>query len=75
MSYASLFAHLDPEDRAAALSTLRHDIARRQRAASREGEKRCPACATVLPVSDFGANAARPDGLQSVCRACRRKLV
>ncbi|RSN65349.1 hypothetical protein DMH01_02875 [Amycolatopsis sp. WAC 04182] len=34
--------------------------------------KRCPSCRVEKPVAEFGRNAARPDGLQSVCRACRR---
>lgn len=42
---------------------------RRRRAAA--ATKWCPRCEEDKPVSDFGAHAGRPDGLQAVCRSCR----
>lgn len=70
------FDDLDEDDREAALSILRVEIARRRRRAAAietvvRTEKKCPACATVKAASEFGRNAARADGLQSLCRACR----
>ena len=32
--------------------------------------KRCPDCQRLRPISDFGANRSRPDGLQFYCRSC-----
>jgi hypothetical protein len=37
----------------------------------RAGTKWCPGHRTVLPVSDFGANSSKVDGLAVRCRACR----
>ena len=34
--------------------------------------KRCPACRTTKALSDFPPNRARSDGVQSLCRECRR---
>ncbi len=34
--------------------------------------KRCPDCGVTKPLSDFGRNAARPDGLAHYCRSCYR---
>src|ERR1043165_324318 len=34
--------------------------------------KRCPTCATEKSAADFGKDTARPDGLQSQCRLCKR---
>jgi hypothetical protein len=34
--------------------------------------KRCPDCGEVKPDTEFGGNAARPDGLAFYCRACSR---
>jgi len=33
-------------------------------------EKRCITCMVYKPLSQFGRNAVKPDGLQSKCRAC-----
>ena len=33
--------------------------------------KLCPSCKVEKDVTEFGANNARPDGLQSQCRACK----
>jgi ribosomal protein S27AE len=33
-------------------------------------EKRCPRCSFVKPVSEWGQNRARYDGLGSLCREC-----
>lgn len=73
MTTSDLVGHLDPEDRADALAAILGEIRRRTRAArARETHtKRCPRCQEVKPYSEFGRNAARGDGLQSVCRACR----
>ena len=35
--------------------------------------KRCPGCGEVKPLSEFPKNAARSDGVHSVCKACRRR--
>lgn len=35
--------------------------------------KVCGKCRHELPTAAFGPNASRPDGLQSMCRECRRK--
>lgn len=34
--------------------------------------KFCPTCSTNKHVREFGINNSRPDGLQSLCRACKR---
>ena len=34
--------------------------------------KLCSACGESKPTADFGCNAARPDGLQSECKTCRK---
>jgi hypothetical protein len=34
--------------------------------------KWCPDCQQQLDVKHFGSNKARPDGLQSHCRACKK---
>ena len=60
-------------EHAEALSTIRHDVARRTRAvASFEGSLRavCYSCREDLPGSEFHRNAGRPNGLTGVCRAC-----
>ena len=36
-------------------------------------EKYCPGCEEVLDVSNFGPNKSRKDGLQNLCRNCKRK--
>lgn len=38
---------------------------------ARRGGKRCPKCQETKPVSEFGANATRQDGLSVYCRSCR----
>lgn len=37
-----------------------------------EKKKECTKCHKFLPFSAFGQNISRNDGLQQVCRACRR---
>lgn len=74
--------HDDAEDRAqlkaAILATGRQRFAHYDRALEDEARARaalvkpCPACRRELPASSFGANAARPDGLQVHCKECRR---
>jgi transposase-like protein len=73
-----VFAHLDPQERYAAASILRHDIQRRRKAAeaAREpriirDEKWCPRCGQMKSTEEFGISRARPDGRQGFCRACR----
>lgn len=34
--------------------------------------KRCPRCGEVKPLSEFSRNVGRKDGVQSVCKVCRR---
>ncbi|PYT02835.1 MAG: hypothetical protein DMF65_05540, partial [Acidobacteria bacterium] len=34
--------------------------------------KFCPTCSTLKNVADFNGDRARPDGLQSQCRECKR---
>nr|WP_284291720.1 ubiquitin-like protein Pup [Angustibacter aerolatus] len=36
--------------------------------------KGCPRCAGDLPLSDFGRNSSRPDGLAEFCRPCFREI-
>ncbi len=36
--------------------------------------KTCGKCRQTLSVVEFGPNIARPDGLQSHCRACKRQF-
>jgi hypothetical protein len=74
-------AHLtDPAERYAHAAAIRTEMARRLRreaaaaaasASAAPAEKFCPRCAATKPSSAFGANAARADGLQSMCKACR----
>lgn len=35
--------------------------------------KRCPKCNTEKEVCEFGKNKAKPDGLQSVCKTCKKQ--
>ncbi len=69
------FDDLDEDDREAALSILRVEIARRRRRAAAIAAltKFCPACKEKLPTSDFNADASRHDGLRGQCRDCGRK--
>ncbi|MGW5239918.1 hypothetical protein ACWEOW_13380 [Monashia sp. NPDC004114] len=74
--------HTDPEERAelraAMLTTGRLRFAAYDRAVAEEEAaragivKRCGACERLLPASSYGRNAARPDGLQTWCKQCRR---
>ena len=70
-----LFEHLDDDEREAALSILRVEIARRRRRASRIAAltKFCPVCAEQMPVAEFASDATRGDGLDWRCLPCRRK--
>ena len=34
--------------------------------------KFCPTCSTLKSVTDFNSDRARPDGLQSQCKECKR---
>lgn len=36
--------------------------------------KRCPKCGEVKPVTEFGTNRSRKDGLQWVCKSCASKI-
>ena len=36
--------------------------------------KRCGMCGRDLEASAFGANRSKPDGLQSCCRDCMRRI-
>ena len=67
--------HRPEPDRSRLAALLRHDIRRRVRALDRAmaQPKRCSACRKDKPIAAFGAHAARHDGLQSVCRECRRR--
>ncbi len=67
------FSHLSPEDRQAALNLLRVQLARRRRRAAEEpATKRCPTCATDLPLTAFAKDCTRHDGLRGQCRECGR---
>lgn len=80
-----LARHDDAEDRAqlrsAILETGRQRFRHYDRALQAEAQaraalvKRCPSCDQAKEAAAFGANAARPDGLQVQCRACRRTPV
>jgi hypothetical protein len=37
-----------------------------------EAQKRCCACREKRPLDAFGVNRSRPDGLQSICKPCRK---
>lgn len=65
----------DPEEREAALSIARVEIARRRRRAALSDlpTKRCPKCQTTKPITGFGASYTRYDGLQGHCRDCRSR--
>ncbi len=79
MALEDVVAHItDPEERAEALSKIRHEIARRQRREVEaakptliRSEKHCPRCRTVKPIEDFGIDRSRADGRYGYCRACR----
>ena len=36
--------------------------------------KRCNRCETFLPLSAFGPNTSKPDGMQRECRGCRKEM-
>lgn len=36
--------------------------------------KRCPRCKETLPVSSFGRNRYRPDGLADYCHVCKLEV-
>ena len=38
-----------------------------------EGMKICTSCGLTLPLSAFGSNKARADGLQPMCKECKKK--
>lgn len=38
-----------------------------------KGKKTCSSCGKTLPLSDFGKNESRADGLQPMCKECKRK--
>ena len=38
------------------------------------GVKPCPRCGVARPLSQWGRNKRRPDGLQSYCSPCRREM-
>ena len=38
-----------------------------------KGKKTCSSCGKTLPLSDFGINKSRADGLQPMCKECKRK--
>ena len=38
-----------------------------------EGMKICTSCGLTLPISAFGSNKARADGLQPMCKECKKK--
>lgn len=38
-----------------------------------KGKKTCSSCGKTLPLSDFGMNKSRADGLQPMCKECKRK--
>jgi len=37
------------------------------------GQKRCSGCDTWRPISEFGKDSSRGDGLSTVCYSCRKK--
>ncbi len=75
MALEDAFQHIqDPEEREAALSIARVEIARRRRRAAADlPTKWCPRCHTHKPTTAFGASYTRYDGLQGHCRACRSR--
>lgn len=74
MALEDAFAHItDPEEREAALSIARVEIARRRRRAAEAPSKHCPKCQRTKPATSFGASYTRYDGLQGYCRECRSR--
>jgi hypothetical protein len=77
MNLDDLVRDYDEDERAAHVAAMLNEARRRVRrheaAEPRiaRTEKRCPSCKEVRAAEEFGRNAARPDGLQSICRACR----
>jgi len=77
MSLEDLAAALGSDGSPAHLAAILGEAGRRVRAAREatprivRAEKLCPRCEEVKPSEAFGRNAARPDGLQSLCRVCR----
>lgn len=56
---------------ARAVRTATSQAARRQEIAERaEHGKACSSCAATKPLAEFGADARKPDGRQSVCLVC-----
>lgn len=56
-----------PEDAEALREATRRRLAWR----ARRGGKECSKCRETKPVSAFGRDATRSDGLRIYCRACR----
>lgn len=77
MNLGDLDLDYDEDERAAHFAAMLNEARRRVRRHKEaeprivRAEKRCPSCDEVKAAEEFGRNAARPDGLQSVCRACR----
>jgi hypothetical protein len=65
---AAVCARYDGEDDEAA--RLAEAALRRLDWRRRRGGKECSRCGAVLPVSAFGPDLRRPDGLRYVCRPC-----
>lgn len=68
---ATIYA--DPDEADDMASRIRVLVRQRLALATVEAAQtvRCPACATDLPRTAFGALASRPNGLQPYCRPCR----
>ena len=65
---AAVCARYDGPDNEAA--RLAEDALRRLAWRKRRGGKGCPTCAETKPVSAFGPDVRKPDGLDPRCRAC-----
>lgn len=57
-------------------SAANKDYAARNKARKREAptEKRCPACARILPGTAFYVSRRTSDGVQSYCKECQNKI-
>lgn|GEM_PF-7134980 len=60
----------DPDDPDAVTASALRALARRQ---ARAG-KTCAACDERKPLSAFGSDAQKADGLRTRCRSCRRRV-
>lgn len=54
-------------------SAVMYESKNRNKPKAPEGMKICTSCGLTLPLSAFGSNKARADGLQPMCKECKKK--